>query len=63
MFLPHMLFELVRATVTISFIVAATQDLTVMADTVVDVEDVTIEVSDTSEGLEATIVNARYSLQ
>jgi len=62
MLLPHMFFELVRATIAISFIVTTGRNLAMMAHSVVNVENVTIEVGCASEGLEATVITARCSL-
>jgi len=61
-FLPHMLLELVRATVAISFVVATAWELTVMANAVVNVQDVTVKVGCASEGLGAIAIDARYLL-
>ena len=55
-----MVLELVRATVAISFVVVTAWNLAVMADTIVDVENVTVEVGGTSKGLGTAAIDARH---
>jgi hypothetical protein len=63
MLLPHMFLELVGAAIAVSFVVATARDLTVMTDTVMNVEHMTVQVGSSSESFGATVINARYSLR
>ena len=63
MFLPHVLLELIGAAIPISLVITTAWDLTVMTNTVVDVNDVTIEVGCPSEGFSAVSMNATHPVE